>query len=202
MKVSNKKIISVGLVGMSALVLSCCKTTDKKSVKNIDTEENSVREISNTNFANNNVNIPPEKIESFSMKDEHTVPERINAVYKDMIQDVKMLETTYSASYTLQKTSSLPFTWMESLIDDGKYFYAIGTSKISNGRSTAKKFAELNAEENLRKAASKFTGDNNIDVRGWELFEVCYKKGETKKGSTCYTATVLIGIDRNLIVKN
>lgn len=178
------KFISCLSFTICILVLSCCKTTDKKVESVSVTEGNVVKEIANKNSDGTD-----------------DTSNRINAIYRTMIQNMKK-ETTYAASYTVQKLSSEPFLWMDSLTDDGKYFYAVGNSALSTGRGSAKNLAQKNAGINLKKAAIQFSGDENIDVRAWELFEVCYKKIMTDEGRTFYTATVLIGIDRNLVVKN
>ncbi len=201
MKALNKKFISVYLFIMCGLVLSCCKSTYKKVEDNLKTEENVVREISNKNFMNNDNRISIETIDS--IVDGNTVSGRINVVYKDMIQNMKKIEATYSAAYTVENMSSGSFPWMESLIDDEKYFYAIGASEICKGRAAAKKFAELDAEAKLKSAAIQISGDKNIDVHAWRLLKVCYKKIINRKdGRTYYSASVLIGVNRNLVVKN
>ncbi len=187
----------ISFVVVFSVMFSCCKTTDKGK-DNPSVEENIVTEITGKN---NNVQITSENLESLPSIDEQSVSGRINIIYKDMIQDMKK-ETSYAASYTVKNTSSLSFPWMDSLIDDGKYFYAIGWSKLCGGKDSASNFAETNAAQNLKKAAIKVSGDENVDVRLWEVFETCYKKVTTDKGRTYYTATVLIGIDRNLVVKN
>ncbi len=201
MKVSNKKIISVCLVGMSALVLSCCKSTDKNVEENLNTEENVVREVLNKNSVSDNAKIPLEQVEPVIGESMQTVPDCINAIYRNMIQDMKM-DTAYPETYKVQNASSLSFPWLESLNDDGKMFYAVGASGLCNGRSTAKKFAESRAYKNLKAAAIQISGNKKIDVFAYKIIEACYKKVETDEGNVYYTASVLIGIDRNLVVKN
>ena len=179
-----KFVLCLLLGCICVFVFSCCKTSDKKVESVSISEENVVKEIVNKN---NNVT--------------DDTSNRINAIYRTMIQNMKQ-ETTYAASYTVQELSSEPFLWMDSLTDDGKYFYAVGSSALSTGRGSAKNVAQKNAELNLKRAAIQFSGDENIDVHAWELFEVCYKRITTDEGRTFYTANVLIGIDRNLVVKN
>lgn len=189
----------ISFVVVFSVMFSCCKTTDKGK-DNPSVEENIVTEITGKN---NNVQITSENLESLPSIDEQSVSGRINIIYKDMIQNMKKIEATYSAAYTVENMSSGSFPWMESLIDDEKYFYAIGASEICKGRAAAKKFAELDAEAKLKSAAIQISGDKNIDVHAWRLLKVCYKKIiNGKDGRTYYSASVLIGVNRNLVVKN
>ncbi len=200
----NSKIVICFWLSICVAILSCCKTTEKKPDENKNVEENVVTEISNSNS--------PKRIDSNVINSIEPVPslknqsptERINVVYKDMIQDIKEIEGTYSAAYTVQDLSSGSTLWLESLsdMDNEKYFYATGVSEVCKGRSTAKRYAEVNAEKKLKDAAIKISGKNDIDVRSWELLKVHYKKLIDKDGHVFYTARVLIGIDRNLVVKN
>lgn len=178
----------------SSIIFSCCKTADKKIKEDEQTEENVVREITpeknhsskisdSKENQNPQKNIEPvnsvasanpaEKVEPDKNPDfaeiELTVPEKINASYKNMIQEMKV-GTTYSAAYTVETLSKFEFPWMDSLVDDGKYFYAIGYSKLCGGKKSAGDFAKIDAAKNLKKAAVEVTGNENIDVRLWEVF--------------------------------
>ena len=168
-------------------MLSCCKTTEKKTEIAPDVGDNVVTEIIPTD----SVRVGPK----------NNVQDRINAIYRDMIRDTKQI-TSYDASYKVRDVSSKPHTFLDFLSDDGKYFYSIGNSKLCSGRKDASHFAVEDAVQNLKKAAVKISADENIDVRGYKVFERCFKEVITDKGRTYYTATVLIGIDRNLVVKN
>ena len=169
------KHVSIICLIFSLFLLSCCVSANKRQeMQHEDEETEQPTDIGN----------PVAPISVDEMK--------VNAVYREMLEKIKTKDESFS---------SLDVPWLKTLEDDGKYFYSVGVSEWCLSRKDAKRFAQNDAKENLRDAVSGILGTEIKKTPGWELIETRFYE-ITKEGEKYYTAAVLIGADRNLVVKS
>ena len=85
---------------------------------------------------------------------------RINNLYAEMRSDVQSRDIAFTSA-------NVP--WLETFSDDGKYFYAIGTSEFCSSEKAASSAAVNDAKQTMKRNAIKISGKTDFSVVSYEL---------------------------------
>lgn len=193
---------------------SCCKTTDKDSVK-VEKSKNAgsdKQKKSNSSFkfsdSVGHVDVggkkesvkPVEKSDNTSdsrlamVKDSET-DSSVKNYYDSLLEKKRQKLSGFGLD-----TKQMP-EWINSFSND-KYFYVVGVSSMVTSKSTSLTRAEEDAMNELYAAAKSFQGaDSKPKITGWESVEYHTQTfTHEKSGKTVYVAAVLVKIPRKKIL--